>query len=72
VVTPKSWAQVLRGLTWLQPGSAVARVFKHITPQRTPRFFPRYRPRQGAMLGVQLNTLFQALQASLVGYFVNT
>jgi hydrophobe/amphiphile efflux-1 (HAE1) family protein len=68
---PKELAQVVRGLTVAaNQDPQLARVFTTFSATN-PSIFLDIDRDKAQILGVQLNSLFQALQASLGGYFVN-
>src|SRR5262249_57935799 len=68
---PKELAQAVRGLTVAaNQDPRLARVFSTYSATN-PSIYLDIDRDKAQILGVQLNTLFQALQASLGGYFVN-
>jgi hydrophobe/amphiphile efflux-1 (HAE1) family protein len=68
---PKELAQVVRGLTVAaNQDPQLTRVFSTYSATN-PSIYLDIDRDKAQILGVQLNTLFQALQASLGGYFVN-
>jgi hydrophobe/amphiphile efflux-1 (HAE1) family protein len=68
---PKELAQVVRGLTVAaNQDPQLARVFSTFSATN-PSIYLDIDRDKAQILGVQLNNLFQALQASLGGYFVN-
>jgi multidrug efflux pump subunit AcrB len=68
---PKELAQVVRGLTVAaNQDPQLARVFTTFSATN-PSIYLDIDRDKAQILGVQLNNLFQALQASLGGYFVN-
>ena len=68
---PKALAQVLRGLmVAANQESQLTRVFSTFSATN-PSIFLDINRDKAQILGVQLNSIFQALQASLGGYFVN-
>jgi hydrophobe/amphiphile efflux-1 (HAE1) family protein len=68
---PKALAQAVRGLTVAaNQDPQLARVFSTYSATN-PSIYLDIDRDKAQILGVQLNTLFQALQASLGGYFVN-
>jgi multidrug efflux pump subunit AcrB len=68
---PKALAQAVRGLTVAaNQDPQLARVFSTYSATN-PSIYLDIDRDKAQVLGVQLNTLFQALQASLGGYFVN-
>ena len=68
---PKALAQVVpRAHRRREPESGTEPRLHHVLGDQ-PFDLSRYRSRQGANLGVPLNSVFQALQASLGSYYVN-
>jgi len=68
---PKALAQAVRGLTVAaNQDPQLARVFSTFSATNPSIYLDIDRDKT-QILGIQLNTLFQALQASLGGYFVN-
>jgi multidrug efflux pump subunit AcrB len=68
---PKALAQVLRGLVVAaNQEPQLTRVFSTFSATN-PSLYLDINRDKAQVLGVQLNTIFQALQASLGGYFVN-
>ena len=68
---PKALAQVVRGLHGCcQPGSAAERVFSTFSATN-PSIYLDIDRDKAQILGVQFEDVFQALQASLGGYFIN-
>ena len=69
--SPQALAQVLRGLTVAaNQNPSLSRVFSTFSATN-PSIFLNIDRDKVQILGVQLSSLFQALQASLGGYFIN-
>ena len=67
---PAALAQVLRGLVVANQNPALARVFSTFSATNPSVFLDIDRDK-AAILGVDLSAIFQSLQASLGGYYVN-